>query len=182
MAENSLFTILHISDFHSSSRKRREQQIVVDALIADLEKLCIGHRKPDVVIFSGDLVEVGGVDLQSPAGIGVAAIVYNYDGDVYASDESRMLAEMGDKSFCIGNVHRDSYEDIFLSDRLLEALESSFAASAPMCSWCAFEPYCGADPVFHHATQSDVEASRVFRRLLFVRRSYDERYEEQVFA
>ena len=26
------------------------------------------------------------------------------------------------------------------------------------------------------------EASRVFRRLLFVRRSYDERYEEQVFA
>jgi len=98
----------------------------------------------------------GYVDLQSPAGIGVAAIVYNYDGDVYASDESRMLAEMGDKSFCIGNVHRDSYEDIFLSDRLLEALESSFAASAPMCSWCAFEPYCGADPVFHHATQSDM--------------------------
>jgi hypothetical protein len=27
-----------------------------------------------------------------------------------------------------------------------------------------------------------IEASRVFRRLLFVRRSYDERYEEQVFA
>ena len=98
----------------------------------------------------------GYVDLQSPAGIGIAAIVYNYDGDVYASDESRMLAEMGDKSFCIGNVHRDSYEQIFLSDRLLDALESSFAASAPMCSWCAFEPYCGADPVFHHTTQSDV--------------------------
>jgi hypothetical protein len=38
---------------------------------------------------------------------------------------------------------------------MLEALESSFAGSAPMCSWCAFEPYCGADPVFHHATQSD---------------------------
>jgi hypothetical protein len=26
------------------------------------------------------------------------------------------------------------------------------------------------------------EASRVFRRLLFVRRSYDERYKEEVFA
>lgn len=48
----------------------------------------------------------GYVDLLSPAGAGVAAVVYNYDGDVYASDESRMLAEMGDKSFCIGNVHR----------------------------------------------------------------------------
>lgn len=97
----------------------------------------------------------GYVDLLSPAGAGVAAVVYNYDGDVYASDESRMLAEMGDKSFCIGNVHTNSYEEIFLNDTLLEALESSFAASVPMCSWCAFEPYCGADPVFHHATQSD---------------------------
>jgi His-Xaa-Ser system radical SAM maturase HxsB len=43
--------------------------------------------------------EPGFVDLRSPAGIGIAAIVYNYDGDVYASDESRMLAEMGDKTF-----------------------------------------------------------------------------------
>ena len=97
----------------------------------------------------------GYVDLMSPAGIGIGAIVYNYDGDVYASDESRMLAEMGDKTFCIGNVHSDSFEDIFLSDKLLKPLEDSFAGSAPMCSWCAFEPYCGSDPVFHHATQSD---------------------------
>lgn len=97
----------------------------------------------------------GYVDLISPSGIGIGAVSYNYDGDVYASDESRMLAEMGDKTFCIGNVHRDSFEEIFLSDKLLEPLEASFAGSAPMCSWCAFEPYCGADPVFHHATQSD---------------------------
>jgi uncharacterized protein len=97
----------------------------------------------------------GYVDLLSPAGVGVAAVVYNYDGDVYASDESRMLAEMGDKKFCIGNVHKNTYEEIFLNDTLLNALESSFASSVPMCSWCAFEPFCGADPVFHHATQSD---------------------------
>lgn len=97
----------------------------------------------------------GYVDLLSPAGIGVAAVVYNYDGDVYASDESRMLAEMGDKKFCIGNVHSNSYEEIFFNDTLLDSLETSFAASAPMCSWCAFEPYCGSDPVFHHATQAD---------------------------
>lgn len=97
----------------------------------------------------------GYVDLLSPSGAGVAAVVYNYDGDVYASDESRMLAEMGDKSFCIGNVHQNTYEEIFLNDRLLEPLEQSFAASVPMCSSCAFEPYCGSEPVYHHATQSD---------------------------
>jgi len=97
----------------------------------------------------------GYVDLVSPAGIGIGALVYNYDGDVYASDEGRMLAEMGDKKFRLGNLLTDSYEDIIYSETLLDALEESFAASAPMCSECAFEPFCGADPVYHYATQKD---------------------------
>ena len=97
----------------------------------------------------------GYVDLMSPAGIGIGAVVYNYDGDVYASDEGRMLAEMNDRTFRLGNVQQDSYEDIFGSDALLEPLEQNFAGSVPMCVDCAFEPYCGADPVFHHATQGD---------------------------
>jgi uncharacterized protein len=99
--------------------------------------------------------ETGYVDLMNPAGIGIAAVVYNYDGDVYASDESRMLAEMGDKTFRMGNVHEHSYEELFGSDALLAPLEETFTSSVPMCSDCAFEPYCGADPVYHHATQGD---------------------------
>ena len=96
----------------------------------------------------------GYVDLMSPAGIGIGALLYNYDGAVYASDESRMLAEMGDNRFRLGTVS-DEYETLISSDALLDPLEASFAASAPMCSTCAFEPYCGADPVYHHATQGD---------------------------
>ena len=96
----------------------------------------------------------GYVDLMSPAGIGIGALLYNYDGSVFASDESRMLAEMGDKAFCIGSVS-DPYETLISSDALLDPIEQSFAASAPMCSTCAYEPYCGADPVYHHATQGD---------------------------
>lgn len=91
----------------------------------------------------------GYVDLTSPAGIGIGAVAYNYDGYVYASDESRMLAEMGDTTFRLGKVLENSYEDIFASPNVLEPLEASFAYSAPMCNDCAFEPYCGADPVFH---------------------------------
>ena len=34
-------------------------------------------------------------------------------------------------------------------------LTESITLSAPMCTTCAFEPYCGADPVFHHATMGD---------------------------
>jgi uncharacterized protein len=93
--------------------------------------------------------------LTSPAGIGLGALVYNYDGDVYASDEGRMLAEMNDHTFRLGNVHRSTYRDIMLSDQLMQPLAESFTLSAPMCTTCAFEPYCGADPVFHHATTGD---------------------------
>lgn len=97
----------------------------------------------------------GYVDLMSPAGIGIAAIVINYDGGVYASDESRMLAEMGDQSFRLGHIEDNTYEEIMLSDKLLDALEDSFALSVPMCSDCAFEPFCGAEPVYHHAVYGD---------------------------
>ncbi len=62
MSDPDLITILHLSDFHYSRRKAPEQSIVVDALIDDLRKLCIGHRKPDLVLFTGDLVQAAGVD------------------------------------------------------------------------------------------------------------------------
>ena len=102
----------------------------------------------------------GYVDLQSPSGAAISAIVYNYDGDVYASDEARMLAEMGDKKFRLGNVHNDSYEDIMLSDTLLDTLESTLSESIPMCADCGFLPYCGTDPVYHYATQGDVVGNK----------------------
>lgn len=99
--------------------------------------------------------EPGYVDLTSPAGIGIGAIVYNYDGSIYASDEGRMLAEMGDQTFCLGHLERDAYEQVMGSEALLAPLEESFAPSAPMCSDCAFEPFCGSDPVYHYATSGD---------------------------
>ena len=96
------------------------------------------------------------IDLMNPSGAGIAAVVFNYDGDVYASDESRMLHEMGDSSFKLGNLHQNTYEDFFTSDALLNTLEDSFTSSIPMCSDCAFEQWCGADPVFHHAMYGDI--------------------------
>lgn len=127
----------------------------------------------------------GYVDLMSPAGAGIGAIVFNYDGFVYASDESRMLAEMGDQTFRLGHLLEHSYEDIILSDQLLDVLEDSFTLSVPMCSDCAFEPYCGADPVYHHAMHKDIVGRKpesgfckrnmaVFKHLLQLMRSDEE--------
>jgi uncharacterized protein len=62
---------------------------------------------------------IGYVDLRSPARIGLGALVYNYDGRVFASDEGRMLAEMGDRTFELGNVDSSSYRSLILSDKLV---------------------------------------------------------------
>ncbi len=89
-------------------------------------------------MFTSD--DPGYADLTSPAGIGISAVAYNYNGDVYASDESRMLAEMGDTTFRLGHVSKQKYEEIFGAQQLLEPLNASFAKSVPMCTECAFEP------------------------------------------
>lgn len=97
----------------------------------------------------------GYVDLRSPAGIGLGALVYNYDGTVFASDEGRMLAEMGDRTFELGNLSSDDYATLIFSEKLVDLVGRSLTQCAPQCSSCAFEPHCGADPVYHHATQGD---------------------------
>jgi uncharacterized protein len=97
---------------------------------------------------------LGYVDLRSPAGIGLGALVYNYDGKVFASDEGRMLAEMGDRTFELGSV-TESYRSLVFSDKLLDLVGSSLTQCAPECLDCVYEAHCGADPVYHHATQSD---------------------------
>lgn len=103
---------------------------------------------------------VGYVDLQSPAGAGTGVLVYNYDGDVYASDESRMLAEMGDTSFKLGNLARDEYRSVMGGPRIRAIVEQSCLEVLPGCSECAYVPYCGADPIFNWATQGDIVGYR----------------------
>lgn len=100
------------------------------------------------------------VDLQSPAGCGISVAVYNYDGDVYATDESRMLAEMGDRTFRLGNVHEHSHAQIFAGPVVQKLVGSTCVESLPGCSDCAFQTYCGSDPVFNYATQSDLAGHR----------------------
>jgi His-Xaa-Ser system radical SAM maturase HxsB len=100
------------------------------------------------------------VDMQSPAGEAWNVLVYNYDGDVYASDESRMLAEMNDWTFRLGNVHRDTRRTLFTGDPALQMFHASCNQALTGCSDCAFQSYCAADPIYHHATQGDMYGNR----------------------
>jgi len=99
------------------------------------------------------------VDLQSPAAAGTGVLVYNYDGGVYVSDEGRMLAAMGNDCFRMGSVH-ESMETLRRSPAMDIVRAAGIAEVLPGCSTCAFVPYCGADPVFHMATQNDPEGHR----------------------
>jgi uncharacterized protein len=98
----------------------------------------------------------GFVDLQFPAGTGISCIVYSHDGYVYLSDESRMLAQAGDQTFCVGNVHHHSYRDIFFNKKTREIIAASCAEVVPGCSECVFQMYCGIDPVRNFAVHKDM--------------------------
>lgn len=45
------------------------------------------------------------MELRSPCGAGIGQLAYYYDGNIYTCDEGRMVAEMGDPMFCLGNVN-----------------------------------------------------------------------------
>ncbi|WP_424650991.1 His-Xaa-Ser system radical SAM maturase HxsB [Capnocytophaga gingivalis] len=102
---------------------------------------------------------VGFVDLQSPAGLINGVVVFNYDGGVYATDESRMLAEQKDYTFKLGTLS-DTYDDLFFGEKAEEISEIWANEGLAGCSECAFQQYCGADPVHNHATQGSMYGYR----------------------
>ena len=102
----------------------------------------------------------GFVDLQSPCGNIIGGVIYDYDGNVYASDEGRMLARMGDRKFLLGNVRRDSWQSIFKGIKAQEIVKSSCLETLPECSMCAYQMYCGSDPVRYYTECGDFYGRR----------------------
>lgn len=101
----------------------------------------------------------GYVDLRSPTGAGLGAVVYDYDGKVYPSDEARMLAAMGDHSFVLGHVN-EPVSNWLKSSVMEQILEAGVAEALPTCSDCAYVSMCGADPIDHYARQHDAIGHR----------------------
>lgn len=102
----------------------------------------------------------GFVDLQSPAGTGICGVIYDYNGDVYPSDEARMLSRMGDSHFKMGNVFQNSYQDIFLGKTLTELIDNSCVETLPGCASCVYRTYCGADPIRNYLECKDIIGHR----------------------
>lgn len=86
----------------------------------------------------------GYADLKSPSGVVLNCILFNYDGKIYGSDESRMLQKVNpEANFSAGEFASLSFSS---NEYYRSALSSSFNFAMPVCDTCAYQPFCGADP------------------------------------
>ena len=79
--------------------------------------------------------------MQLPSGAINNAIVFNYNGKVYASDESRMLAEQKDDTFCLGSLDTYTYEEIFYGETAQEISNVWANEGLAGCADCGFEDH-----------------------------------------
>jgi len=96
------------------------------------------------------------LDLRSPCGAGIGQIAYHYNGDIYTCDEGRMLGQMGDETFKIGNVYKNSYEEIISSPITKSLCLASTLEGLSGCSDCVYLPYCGVCPVFNYSEGKNI--------------------------
>jgi len=96
------------------------------------------------------------LDLRSPCGAGIGQMAYNYNGDVYTCDEGRMMSQMGDESFRLGNVFKDSFADLVSHPVVKSCCIASNLEGLPACCQCAYKPYCGVCPVYNYKEQGNI--------------------------
>ena len=102
----------------------------------------------------GDFINY--MELRSPCGAGFGQLAYYADGNIFTCDEGRMLHEMGQSTFCLGNVKTSSYNDLINNSVCKTVCASSILESIPACCDCVYQPYCGTCPVVNYALGGDV--------------------------
>ncbi|GMV44156.1 MAG: hypothetical protein AMXMBFR64_58720 [Myxococcales bacterium] len=105
-------------------------------------------------ILSGE--EPNFLDIRSPCGAGIGQVAYNHDGQVFTCDEGRMVHEMGDPAFLIGDARDDSWASIIAHPTVRSLVMASTLDGQPGCSTCAYKPYCGVCPVVSYEEQGSI--------------------------
>lgn len=113
------------------------------------------------------------MELRSPCGAGVGQMAFTASGDVYTCDEGRMMAEMGDQSFRLGNIFESGYDNWIESPACRAVCSASLLETLPTCCDCVYQPYCGVCPVVNYALEGSLFASapnnercRIYRGML----------------
>lgn len=93
-------------------------------------------------------IDPGYMDVRSPSGLWTGCVAYNYDGKIYASDESRMLGRMGIDDFLMTHITENpkhSYTSMMKSDIVQIATQSSCLDGLPGYNDHIYKPYIGVD-------------------------------------
>lgn len=125
-------------------------------------------REGNAMIFLSKILCGQGInymELRSPCGAVIGQMAYYFDGNIYSCDEGRMLSEMGDRSFQIGNVFTDDYNSVLNGKRSKVLCKYSILEDLPKCCDCVYQPYCGTCPVVNYALEKDIisKSSRGYR-------------------
>ncbi|MBR1721028.1 MAG: His-Xaa-Ser system radical SAM maturase HxsB [Treponema sp.] len=88
----------------------------------------------------------GFVDMQNPCALGQMCMIVKQNGDVYPSDESRMISEMGNEYWKMGNVN-DKNCFVTMKEKRNEILENGWLENYTECKDCVYSPFCYADPI-----------------------------------
>ncbi len=96
------------------------------------------------------------LDIRSPCGAGIGQLAYNYDGKIFTCDEGRMVHQMGDSFFQIGDVEQTRYRQVMIGDTVRSLTVASNLDAQPDCVNCVYNPYCGVCPVHNYATQGSI--------------------------
>jgi His-Xaa-Ser system radical SAM maturase HxsB len=96
------------------------------------------------------------LDIRNPCGAAIGQVAYNYDGKVFTCDEGRMLHEMGDSTFLIGDVSKSTYRELMGHETVRAMAVASNLDAQPDCVNCTYQAYCGVCPVHNHRTQGSI--------------------------
>lgn len=125
-------------------------------LIIDLRKDGIHFIEHSAGIHSKRLLKpcfTSYADLKSPSGVIFNCILFNYDGKVFGSDESRMLQKTTqNQDFSMGEVGSISLKNSAFYSSITS---QSFNFLHPGCETCAFQPFCGTDPCQNVSLQGE---------------------------
>lgn len=93
------------------------------------------------------------MDIRSPSWIAIGGVAYNYDGKIYASDESRMLWRMWDDTFLMTNLTwswEQNYKNMMNSDISKVAIQSSTLDWLPWFNEHVYKPYIWVDIIHNY--------------------------------
>jgi len=104
----------------------------------------------------------GFMDVRSPSGIAIGGVAYNYDGNVYASDESRMLGRMSINDFMLTpmlETGEETYKAMANSTVTKISVQSSTLDGLPGYVDHVYKPYLGVDLIYAFTQHGNVFSS-----------------------